>query len=142
MKETKIQFKALRECVGLSQSDLARLMDVNVRSVRRWESASYDSYHAPAPAWELLQNLLQRQKEAALSAAEVIEEQKQNFGKSPKVVNISYWRNQEDYDKCGRDKGSYLIANTNSRAAAQYVVINNLCDEVQFLESGKNDNNN
>ena len=35
---TKAEFRAIREQLGMSQSVLADMMDVQDRSVRRWES--------------------------------------------------------------------------------------------------------
>ncbi len=135
MQETKIQFKALRECVGLSQAEVARLMYVNVKSVKRWESAKYLNYHAPDEAWDLLISTFEVQRDAVKSAVEIIEEQiEEAGGKKPSCIDLRYWRKQEDYDENGCDEGSYLLANANSRAVANYVLASGLCENVQFHE--------
>lgn len=135
MDKTKIQFKALRECVGLSQSELARLMSANTKTIRRWEGTTYPEYRPSEDAWQLLLDMYQTQQQAIKTTTEIIQEQIENAGgKKPKSITLRYWRNQEDYDKFGREKGSYLVINANSRAAANYIIASGLCDTVQFTE--------
>ena len=43
----KAEFKTLREALGFSIQDVANLVQVNHRSVRRWEDAEYIQYHPP-----------------------------------------------------------------------------------------------
>ena len=135
--KTKIQFKALRECVGLSQSELARLMSANTKTIRRWEGTTYPEYRPSEDAWQLLFGMYKTQQKAIKTTTEIIKEHINIAGKNPKSITLCYWRNQEDYDQFGRDKGSYLAANANSRAVANYVIASGLCDTVQFIEGAE-----
>lgn len=56
----KAGFRALRESTGIGQDDLAALMDVELRSVKRWESDLSPMHHAPLDAWKLLKGLAGR----------------------------------------------------------------------------------
>lgn len=134
MIKTKIQFKALRECVGLSQADVASMLGVNVKSVKRWEGATYPEYHAPEEAWSLLEDMSAAQQAAIKTVADIVAEQTEIAGRPPATVTLTYWRSQRDYDQYGRDCGAYAIANANSRAVARFLAVNKLCGHVQFVE--------
>ena len=59
----KQEFKALREQVGMSQTDLALALGVSERSVKRWESVKYKEYNALQDAWDILDDALQLQRQ-------------------------------------------------------------------------------
>lgn len=115
MQQTKIQFRALRECVGLSLAEMAERLQVNVRSVKRWESLKYPDYKPPKDAWELLETLHNKQIE---------------------VVKVSEPRELEYIRKGG------AVKNATARAQAAYWLATGKCSEVQFVESDEYDNNN
>lgn len=117
MERTKAGFKALRERVGLSQQDVANELEVNVKTVKRWEQPQFQ-YDAPEDAWELLEHALDVQKQQVEYAVSVLNEQVENFGKMPNQVTLTYFRDQAMFDKHGRESGSYGQANANARAAA------------------------
>lgn len=100
-------FKAIREMVGASQQDVADALHVESRSVRRWEAGQNA---IPMDAANLLILWLHEFRagvDAALDAAEGIER-----------VQLTYYRNQEQYDRLGRDKGSVGRVNAIARETA------------------------
>lgn len=115
MQQTKIQFRALRECVGLSLTEMAERMCVNVRSVKRWESEKYQDYKPPQEAWDLLQKL---QVEQLATIAKT---------KQTKILELEYSRDHKE-----------AVQNATARAIAIHSLTNNKCEEVQFVERGKN----
>lgn len=117
MERTKAGFKALRERVGLSQQDVANELDVNVKTVKRWEQPQFP-YDAPEDAWELLEHALDVQKQQVEYAVSVLKEQAESFGKMPNQVTLTYFRDQAMFDKYGRESDPYGQANANARAAA------------------------
>lgn len=54
---TKAGFKVLRESLGLYQSDVAEAADVDVKTVKNWESPRLPRARATAVAWKYLENL-------------------------------------------------------------------------------------
>lgn len=114
---TKADFRAMRELVGYSQQALASVLGIDQRTIRRWEDETCDS-HASEEAVELLQSALSVQSQMVDYALQVAEAQSNDFGKAPKVIHLTYYRDQDSYDRFGRDEGYCGIANANSRAAA------------------------
>lgn len=114
---SKADFRAMREQAGYSQQALADALNVNVRTVKRWEHES-DSSEAPKDAWELLGNIIKTQLKAADYALQVAIEQAEAHPAAVKKATLTYYRDQAMYDRYGRDKGYFGIANANSRAAA------------------------
>lgn len=119
MERTKAAFKALREQVGLKQADLADALGVETRSVRRWESPAAEGYRAPEDAWRVLERAREAQRQQVAYALEVVRKQTSELGQSPAAVALTYYRDQEQYDACGRDKGPVGVANANARAIAE-----------------------
>lgn len=115
---TKAALKALRETVGMMQRDLAEELDVDVRSVKRWESPATEGYHAPDDAWLVLENARETQRQQVAYALKVVREQEEAQGHAPSAIALTYYRDQEQYDACGRDSGPYGVANANARAVA------------------------
>lgn len=122
---TKAEFKALRERVGMSQQNVADALNVNVRSVKRWEHEAYP-YDAPDKAWKLLEHRLDVQRRMVEYAVDVVEK----AGFVPSLIPITYYRDQQMYDRGGRDKGLYGIANANARATAD--VLERMGFEIEF----------
>ena len=114
----KAALKALRETVGMMQRDLAEALDVDVRSVKRWESPATEGYRAPGDAWHVLENARETQRQQVAYALKVVREQEETLGHAPSAVALTYYRDQEQYDACGRDVGPYGVANANARAVA------------------------
>lgn len=126
---SKAQFKALRERAGLTQQDVADALDVNVRSVKRWEHEAHP-YDAPDEAWELLEQRLDTQRQMVEYLADVVEDAAEKAGRPPALVPITYYRDQRMYDTFGRDAGAYGIANANARATAD--MLERMGYEVEF----------
>lgn len=114
---SKADFRAMREIAGYSQQALADTLNVNVRTVKRWEHES-DASEAPKDAWELLGNAVKTQLETADYALQVALEQAEAHQSAVKKVTITYFRDQAMFDRYGRDEGYFGVANANARAAA------------------------
>lgn len=114
---SKQEFKALREQVGMSQTDLALALDVSERSVKRWESVKYTEYNAPQDAWDILDDALKLQRQVVSAALGQIEEAAQEVGGYPESVKLVYWSSQAEYDKhhCVDDDGDWRQANATAR---------------------------
>ena len=135
MERSKAELKALREVVGLRQCDLARVLDVKERSVKRWESPAYPTYHAPQDAWDILEDALRLQQSGVESALEVVEEWHERAGKEPREVTLIYWQSEDDYREhhSPADGGSWRQANANSRAT--YAALTALGYSARFVPS-------
>ena len=135
MERSKTELKALREVVGLRQCDLARVLDVKERSVKRWESPAYPTYHAPQDAWDILEDALRLQQLGVESALEIVEEWRNQAGKEPREVTLIYWQSEDDYREhhSPADGGSWRQANANSRAT--YAALTALGYQVRFVPS-------
>lgn len=115
---TKADFAALRETVGLTQSNLADDLGVQARSVRRWEQPGQEGYEPPADAWDMLDFYADLQRQMVDHARETVMRTGEEAGHQPDRVVLTYWRSQEQYDELGRDDGWYGVANANARAVA------------------------
>lgn len=118
---TKAGFKALRETVGMSQQLLAHLLNVDIRSVRRWESASESAYKgAPDDAWELLEGFRNRQDWAVDTAlAKVPEIEDELSDMELREVSLTYWANADQYEAAHPGEGDFWqMANADSRLIA------------------------
>lgn len=120
MTRTKAEFRAVRETVGMTQAALARELGVEVRSVKRWESAAYPGYGAPQDAWDVLDEALAMQRRVVAYALGKVDEVAQQRGDWPGHVTLPYWTGQADYDArhCEPDGGDWRMANANSRLVA------------------------
>lgn len=117
-QRTKADFAALRETVGLTQSNLADELGVNPRSVRRWEQPAQEGYEPPAEAWEVLDRYADLRRQMVDHARETVMQAGEWMGGQPGQVVLTYYRSQEQYDDLGRDEGWYGVANANARAVA------------------------
>ena len=52
----KADLKAVREAIGINQIDLANMLDVTVRTIKRWEQIGWEE--PPDYVWEQLQELV------------------------------------------------------------------------------------
>ena len=110
MGYSKADFKARRESLGLTQRDVAEASGVNVSTVKRWEKPDY--FDPPEDVWEWIEFIERAQKEvvdAGVSAA---------LAQGAESAQMTYYRNQEQYDELGRDAGPYGVANCNARLIA------------------------
>ena len=114
---TKADFRAMRETAGYSQQALADALNVNVKTVKRWEHEA-DASMPPADAWNLLEAALDVQQRMAAYAVSVVRKQEAALGAKPQAVQLTYFRDQAMFDRYGRDEGYFGVANANSRAAA------------------------
>lgn len=113
---TKAEFRMLREQLGLSQSDLAGLLGIDVANIKRWEKPG--EAHPKPFAWELLDELADTQRATVEEAVNAVADLQEQHGSLPESVQLTYWRNQSEYDAMGRDEGAFGMANANSRLVA------------------------
>lgn len=116
----KAEFRALREMLGLMQKDVADMLEVNLRSVKRWESPASPENTPPQEAWELLDELMEDQKQVIAFTLAKVDEIAQQQGNYPEQVTLPYWASQEEYDKyhSSDDSGSSREANATTRLVA------------------------
>lgn len=104
---TKARFRAIRESIGLSLRDVAQLCGVQERTARRWEAPGYND--PPEDAWDALAMMERRYQDGVSGAIDAVKQS------GAKIVSISYYRSQEEYDAFGRDEGPVGFANAISR---------------------------
>lgn len=126
MEKTHAGFRALRESLGLSLSDVADAMGVRERSVRRWEACG-DNY-PPDDAWEWLDGMQRRFDEGVDASLDAAEES------GAKRMSITYYRSQEEYDAFGRDAEPYGFVNAISREVALTLEANGVEVALMFPE--------
>lgn len=114
------EFKATREQVGYSQQALADLLGVNVRSIKRWEHEDHEG-SAPADVVNFLLDARNKQKQMVDYSVQVVKEQERKLGKKPETVNLTYFRDQQMFNKFGRDTGCFGVANANTREVAEHL---------------------
>ena len=123
---TKANFRALREEVGLSIPDLADLLKVHPNSIRRWENIDFEQM-PPQDAWDILNDLMQKR---AWVLDKMLTDKFIEVSRD-KHVTLTYFRDQPEYDKFGRDEGNFKLANANARAMARELRANG-CDNIEF----------
>lgn len=104
---TKARFRAIRESIGLSLHDVAQACGVQERTARRWEAPGYND--PPEDAWSWLSSMENRYQDGVSAAIDAVKKS------GAKIVSISYYRSQEEYDALGRDEGPVGFANAISR---------------------------
>lgn len=112
---TKADFRAIRETIGLTQGDVAKALGVAPRTVKRWEHPDWQE--PPEDAWEWLLGMLERHDAAVDAMVDRILAIVAKRG-APEVVAITYFRDQSQYDACGRDDGPYGFVNSIAREVA------------------------
>lgn len=111
---TKADFRARRETIGLTQSDVSKALGVSLRTVKRWEHPDWPE--PPEDAWEWLMDMYDRH-DAAVDA--MVDRALVMAGRGDlDVVVITYYRDQSQYDSYGRDEGPYGFVNSIAREVA------------------------
>lgn len=123
---SRADFKAQRDKLGLSLHDVAELMGVQERSVRRWEAEG--GSRIPEAAWKLLNDLEGRYNFAVMSAVEAV------LDSGAKNVELTYYRNQREYDEQGRDEGPHGLANAIAREVALELKVEGVNVSMRFPE--------
>ncbi len=114
---THATFRAIREQLGYSQDQLAIELDVSLRTIKRWESPA--GTEIPAGVEQDLLELKELQQSAVDTIVDQVKQVERNIGSDAKTIQMTYYRNQLEYNALGRDKGCYTVANANSRLAGQ-----------------------
>lgn len=117
IERTHAEFRAERESLGLSQRDVAEALDVQERSVRRWEDPGFP-YLPPEDAWQYLADMRERYDARVAEALAFVGDAAEEAGKPPKTVTMTYYRSQREYDDLGREEGAYGLSNAMTREVA------------------------
>lgn len=112
---TKVDFRATRETIGLTQGDVAKALGVSLRTVKRWEHPDWQE--PPEDAWAWLLGMLERHDALVDEAVDRALAADDEHG-APDVVSITYYRDQSQYDAHGREPGPYGFANSVAREVA------------------------
>lgn len=115
-KRGKAEFRAIRERCGISQQAVADHFGVQVMTVKRWERSG--DTMPPEKAWGWLDHMLLMHMSAVETALDAVDSMTEEQGRPPHHVDLLYYRSQAHYDKFGRDRGDYAIANARSREIA------------------------
>lgn len=107
----KATFKALREHAGLSHAEIACMLGVAERSVKRWEDPRYSD--PPEDACRIVREA----RELQLSMVDYAIAKAEEAGMQV-AVRLDYYRTQAEFEARGSDEGDYRRANANARAAA------------------------
>ena len=126
---SKAEFRAIRERVGLTQEALADMLDVKVDTVKKWENTKY--FDPPEYAWDCLSNILQAHVTAVQTAITQVDRIAEQQGALPKTISLTYYRTQTQYDEHGRDKGDFNIINARSREIG--LILNRRGIEVKYV---------
>lgn len=111
---TKADFRATRETIGLTQGDVAKALGVSLRTVKRWEHPEWQE--PPEDAWEWLMDMHDRR---VVAVDAMVDRALAVAGRGDlDVVAITYYRDQSQYDACGRDDGPYGFVNSIAREVA------------------------
>lgn len=119
MKKTKAAFRAIREECGLTQQDLADVLDVRVMTVKRWENPGSDVKEPPDDAWEQLLTMRASMIDEAWSAADAVCERARAASK--KEVVLFYYRTQEMLDERSASGRRYGYVNAIARKTADLI---------------------
>ena len=111
---TKADFRATRETIGLTQGDVAKALGVALRTVKRWEHPDWQE--PPEDAWAWLLGMLERHDAAVDAMVDEAMALVREHG--PEVVSITYYREQSQYDACGREPAPYGFVNSIAREVA------------------------
>ena len=114
---TPAEFQATRKRVGLSCSDLAHALGIEVRTVRRWESPS-----SPAvpfdQAWDLLDARLETRRRAIDAAIDELEKQEKERG-GIASVSLAIWPSDAAWSQAHPgEQGGARFANSINCAVA------------------------
>lgn len=125
---TKADFKAEREALGLTQQNVADALQVNIKSVKRWEKPDYQ------PPQEAAWNWLEDKRALFEQMAEWTTEKALTSGASRAI--LTYYRTQEQFDELGRDKGPFGFANAVAREVGARLEAEGMEVEYRFPDDG------
>ena len=113
---TPAEFQAMRKRVGVSCSDLAHALGIEVRTVRRYESPS-----SPAvpfdQAWDMLDGMMKRRAQAIDAAIDELERQERERGVAS--VSLTIWPSDAAWSEAHPgERGSARFANSINCALA------------------------
>lgn len=128
---SKAGFRVLRELVGLTQSALARMVGVNVQTVKYWENPDKPKWKPNERAWELVVRFLRQQ---AYTVKYFIENLDDMHSEGEPVV-FKYYRSQADYDRLVGDGRFFGVVNAVTRAYVQALLSAGVGVEVRFAGS-------
>ena len=137
MQKTKIQFRAMRESLGLTTTNVGEAVGITSASVIQWEQPN-KKHHKPSQAgWDYLDTIRQYQAAVISYCVRCYEEEKREECK------LAYFRNQAEYDSLKKpflgikeSKGMpYDVVNAATKAAAIYLLATGACDSVEFIEA-------
>lgn len=113
---TPATFRAIREQLGYTREQLAGVLNVSVRNLKRWEQAG--GIEPPAGVIDELLKLKERQDFLVQESVQRVRQVQDTMEQPPKRVEVSYFKDQPQFDLFGRDEGFFNVANANSRAVA------------------------
>lgn len=123
--KSKAGFRVLRESVGLTQSALARMMGVNVQTVKYWENPNNPQYKPNERAWKLLYRLVEDHDAITNYVAHAPARQEN-------PIRFTYYRSQADYDRLVGDGQFFGVVNAATRAYVQALLSAGIGVEVCF----------
>ena len=85
---TPATLATLREALGLTHEEVARLAGVNARTVRRWQSVEY-SWAIPDDVAELMWGLMEWVTETVDTAVEGVEAMIEQQGHEPEAIDLT-----------------------------------------------------
>ena len=120
----KADLKAVREAIGINQIDLANMLDVTVRTIKRWEQIGWEE--PPDYVWDLLQELVEDHErrvkelvEGTVASAAANAPARRAAGRNPWIVELPYYKNQDHYEQFPhRKRSQHAWGNAISRRAA------------------------
>ena len=129
---TPATFRAIRETIGLTQGDVAKALGVALRTVKRWEHPDWQE--PPDDACEWLLGMLERHDAAVDAMVDEALALAREHG--PEAVSITYYREQSQYDACGRDDGPYGFVNSIAREVALDLAVEGIETEFRYQDEG------
>lgn len=139
----KADLKAVREAIGINQIDLANMLDVTVRTIKRWEQIGWEE--PPAKVWDLLQELVYDHERSVEELVENIEAAARRHaparraaGRDPWIVEVPYFKNQDHYEQFPhRKRSQHAWGNAISRRAADILRLKGYRVYFYYPEAGE-----
>ena len=98
----KATFRALREMVGLSQSEVAAALGYSVQSVKKWERAESPEYRVPERAAEYMEREFDAFRREVMSELSSVD--------GPEEVTLPYDRMDQRANAASRAVASVLMS--------------------------------
>lgn len=130
--QSKADFKALRETLGLTQQNVADAVGVRVLAVKRWEKPG--EAEPPEDVWEYLFDMHERMLDMVTFSVGKAVEMRDLTG--AEVVALTYFRDQEQYDASGREPGPYGFVNAVARCTADRLYGEGFDVEFRYPDDG------